>query len=89
MAETRFAYLSDAEIEDLQKKKLAKSTHSGVNNALKTFLAFCTEENYYSIGVIPEEELNSHLIRFYAGARTLKGELYKINSINAFTSNTI
>ena len=83
MAHSRFAYLSDSEIADLQKKHVSKSTKAVTNNALKTFLAFCIEENYYSIGVMPLKELNKHLTRFYAGARTEKGELYKINTMHA------
>ena len=81
-SEGRFAYLSDAELEELQKKKLAKNTNRATSNAVRTFLAFCQEENYYSIGVIPLVELAKHLTRFYAGARTENGELYKINSMN-------
>jgi len=82
----RFMHLSDAELADLEKVKVAKSTTKSTSNALKTFLAFCKEENYNSIQDISLDELNSLLTKFYAGARTLKGELYKMNSLRGIRS---
>ena len=76
----RFVHLSPEEVEALQQKKTSKNTNKATSNALKTFLSFCQEENVLSINIIPLEDLDSILARFYAGARTEQGELYKPNT---------
>ena len=80
---TRFVHVTVDDVNNLKKKDVSKSTNAGTSNALKTFLSFCTEMNVYSINVIEKEELRDVLTRFYAGARTEKGEFYKVNSMQA------
>ena len=80
---SRFVHVDESEIQNLKVKKTAANTKRGTSNALKTFLAFCTEENVYSVNVIPNEELRDLLTRFYAGARTEEGELYKVNMMQS------
>ena len=80
---TRFVHVDETEIERLKVKETSASTKKGTSNALKTFLSFCTEENVYSVNVISLEELRGLLTRFYAGARTVKGEYYKVNMMHS------
>ena len=79
----RFVYLSNKDIKELGNKKVAKSTNNATSNAVKTFLAFCKELNIYSINIMEVKELANVLAKFYAGCRTEKGELYKVNSMNS------
>ena len=83
---TRFVHVTADDVNNLKKKDVAKSTNAGTSNALKTFLAFCKEVNVYSINVISKEQLRDLLAKFFAGARTEKGQLYKVNTMQAIRS---
>ena len=83
---TRFVHVTADDVNNLKKKDVAKSTNAGTSNALKTFLGFCKEVNVYSINVISKEQLRDLLAKFFAGARTEKGQLYKVNTMQAIRS---
>ena len=85
---SRFATHTPEELQSLQRKQNAKNT----DRATKVGIALLN--NYLTaIGVntkieeMSPEELNAILIRFYAAARTVKGEYYKLNSMRSFRAS--
>ena len=82
MATSRFVQLSPEELLKLQRKQQSlntvRSTKFGVNLLQKYLVATGSETK---VEEIQPAELNEILISFYSGARTEKGESYKLNSL--------
>ena len=82
MATGRFVTLSLEELKKLQRKQRAKNTDRttqfGVNLLQKYLVATGSRRK---VEDMQPEELNNTLISFYPGARTEKGERYKLNTL--------
>ena len=80
----RFVQLKEQELENLCTKKNAKNTDRATITGLNTLISFIEESGSdTNIDKMSLEDLNSLLVRFYAGARTKKGDLYKLNSMRS------
>lgn len=81
----RFASLSESELELLVSERHSKKTKETTNWSVSTFKAWCTEKKIQT----PLEEmsigqLDQNLRRFYAEARTKKGEDYSKSTLLGF-----
>ncbi len=65
--------ISESEIEELLDKKDAANTKNVINQSIRVF-ALCFDG-------ITNEALSAVLQKCYAGARTVKGELYSSKSL--------
>ena len=78
----RFKLHTDTELEDKQQSLQNKNTLKNEKKAEKAFKLFLTESgadpNFY---VFTEKELDSHLCKFWFAARTEKGNLYRVSSL--------
>ena len=81
----RFAHLSEKE-RNVKKKNVIPGNTQRANNkaakALKAYLAEIGEDQAFE--KLEETELDSLLSRYYLGARTTGGNLYKVSSIMNF-----
>ena len=79
---SRFVHHTDDDLLDFCLKKNAKdrATNFGVKLLRMFFIESGQEGN---IDTLFPEDLNDLLARFYAGVRTTKGELYKLNSMRS------
>lgn len=88
MATPRFVTLTSEELSKLTIKQNAKNTDRATAFGIKLFNKYLTEKGVISpdIGTMPPNVLNNLLVEFYPGARTEKGELYKLNSMKGLRS---
>ena len=78
----RFVKYNESDLFDFCQKKNAKNTDRATNFGINILRSFFKEtEGHGRIEDLSAEELNNLLVRFYAGVRTEKGELYKLNSM--------
>ena len=80
----RFVQFNEEDLADFCQKKNAKNTDRATNFGVKLLRSFLKETGGDSTleGLSPEE-VNNMLVRFYAGVRTSKGELYKLSSMRS------
>lgn len=69
-------------LKEIAPKRVAKSTSAATNTAVKNFLTFCGDLNMGILEEMSKENLKYKLLKFYAGCRTEKGEMYKVNSMH-------
>ena len=80
--QSRFVQLSHEKLLELQNKQTAKNTDRSTKFGLNLLNKFLAETgNGAQVDSLTPRELNLKLIAFYPGARTEKGELYKLNSM--------
>ena len=82
----RFVEVNAIELDELTKIKKSKNTENGTKTAVNTFEKFLIETNICDklcLSTIDKEQLQDILCKFYAGSRTEKGELYKVNALHA------
>uniref|UniRef100_A0A7M5UHB0 Uncharacterized protein n=1 Tax=Clytia hemisphaerica TaxID=252671 RepID=A0A7M5UHB0_9CNID len=82
---SRFAELTDQQIETMMEKKNAKNTDQNTSYAVRILEAFCKHAKTSYKG-ITSSELDKLLSKLYVSARTAKGDLYKLNSMKAIRS---
>ena len=84
----RFVQYEDQELANFCEKKNAKNTDRGTRSGIKLLRSFFKEtRGEGTVEELAEEELNTLLVKFYAGVRTAKGELYKLNSMRSLRFN--
>ena len=80
----RFAQVSDEVVNNMAKKKNAKRTDESTKSAVKILQDYCHEAGiHFPDNTATAVDLDSILSKFYIGARTRKGEMYKINSMKS------
>lgn len=80
----RFGDLDEESIRELEENKDSRSTKNTIKRSVKIFRAFLKENDMNdNFEDFPRENLNDALKKFYANARTEKGEHYKTNSMSA------
>lgn len=83
MSGNRFANLTDAEIENIEANQDSKSTKKVVEKAVRAFQAYLKEKGQdIAFESFATMDLDTALKNFYANARTIKGDLYKLSSFN-------
>ena len=80
---TRFVAATEAQIGNFARKINAPSTDNSTDFAVKLLRSYCVETStlFPEGDNFSEKELDKTLAKFYIGARTKKGELYKLNSM--------
>ena len=80
----RFAEVSDETVKSMAKKKNAKRTDESTRSGVKILRDYCLDAGIiFPDNTATAVDLNSILSKFYIGARTRKGEMYKINSLKS------
>ena len=80
----RFAELTEDEIDQLSKPAVRKNTRLSTESAVKTLQKFCQKKSIFEDwNDLTKAGLNNLLREFYASARQVTGELYKLNSLNS------
>ena len=80
----RFAQVSDEVVNNMAKKKNAKRTDESTKSAVKILQDYCHEAGiYFPDNTATAVDLDFILSKFHIGARTRKGEMYKINSMKS------
>ena len=78
----RFVKYNESDLFDFCQKKNAKNTDRATNFGINILRRFFKETGGHGrIEDLSAEELNNLLVRCYAGVRTEKRELYKLNSM--------
>ena len=76
---TRFVHIDDDQFEELCPKTHSKNTKRVTDTGVKLLSDFAAELKIENLE-LPIHDLDKLLVKFYAGARTKKGEYYKLNS---------
>ena len=78
----RFVEVSEETVKNMSKKKNAARTDESTKSGLKILLDYCHNADIvFPSATAMAAEMNSLLCKFYIAARTIKGEVYKINSL--------
>lgn len=77
----RFAAFSDNEIEEKRAMVIPKNTKKCENVAERLFSAFLQENGNSNMHDLSNEELDALLTKFWFSARTKKGELYRVSTL--------
>ncbi|KAL9958211.1 hypothetical protein ACROYT_G035192 [Oculina patagonica] len=81
----RFASFSESELEQLVSERHSKKTKEVTNWSVTTFKAWCAEKNIQTpLEAMTMGQLDENLRRFYAEARTKKGEEYSKSTLLGF-----
>ena len=84
----RFAHLSDDERSAKKRKLIPANTERANQKAAKMLNDYIKERAQAGLDIqfenLDRNELNSLLSRFYMDARTVKGEFYKVSSLENF-----
>ena len=80
----RVAQVSDETVKSMAMKKNAKRTDESTKSAVKILRDYCEETGIlFPDNTATAADLDSILSKFYIGARTRNGQMYKINSIKS------
>ena len=85
---SRFVSYTDAQLKELTIKNLSKNTTASTKVGVSLLQKFCMGTGIdFNTETKSKEKLNMLLMKFFAGARTEKGEQYKINSLMSFRNS--
>ena len=85
---SRFITFTEDQLKSLTRQKLSKNTENSTKVGIKLLKKYCSGTGVdFEEEVREKESLDNLLMKFYAGIRTERGDVYKNNSLISFRNS--